>query len=207
MSADRPIVDYDDAHDVVYLLFLIWECRAFHDARSRIREALDGYEKVVTADEALERRVFADFQSAVTFAANVGKMLWPNTRHKEKQLRAQLRGARLRHLLNIHHDNRLESRNLRNALEHFDEYLDTWASTGTSFMVISAIYPYLLHPTMGSNSKPEEFFWLYDSSTFTLTVLGHSVNFDELSRAVSSVLDAALVAMREAQRRARQTSS
>ena len=179
-----------------YLLFLIWECQAFDDARKRAVDNLHALEeKGGEPDPDTQRRIFADFQAAVAFAANVAKMLWPVPGTAAKQRRARKRAERLRNLIDIQRDAVLENRKLRNALEHLDEYLDEWARLPRD-MVTNMV----TSDPKALTFRPEDVFGLYNPKTSTLTVLGYSVNVDHLCNAVWGVSAAASVAMNELQR-------
>ena len=62
-------------------------------------------------------------QSFLGAAANISKILWPSAKQRE------MRGAELRSQLRVPDGAPLEYRGIRNHFEHFDERLDSWASS------------------------------------------------------------------------------
>lgn len=75
--------------------------------------------------------------SFLTHSSNISKLLWPaigdfkkkNKKMDQKETTKRLRAEALRSLLGVEGDWLLARRTLRDHLEHFDERLDTWAST------------------------------------------------------------------------------
>ena len=85
--------------DHVYLLTLDWQCNAFIRAIERVNESIDKYNAAKNDDT--REQVFSDAQSAIMFAANIGKMLWPEKPKRKTRAIAKPRGVRMRSLTGI----------------------------------------------------------------------------------------------------------
>lgn len=68
------------------------------------------------------RGLFWNLDHFINRAAMVSKMLWPVS----KATFARQRGETLRQALDVNDDSLLNSKTLRNHLEHFDERIDRW---------------------------------------------------------------------------------
>jgi hypothetical protein len=76
------------------------------------------------------QQAFSEFQSALTFAANVSKMLWPRFLRAPEKAAALKRAKRLRFILGIKRRDRIlyAVPTIRNNFEHLDTRLDAWAN-------------------------------------------------------------------------------
>jgi hypothetical protein len=67
-------------------------------------------------------RIWYSIQGILIATANISKIFWPNKKYKQ-------RGEALRQLMGMSDDSVLASRDFRNHFEHFDDRLETWASS------------------------------------------------------------------------------
>jgi hypothetical protein len=72
-----------------------------------------------------EERLWFALHGLLVAAANVSKLLWPSSNSKERD---HARAARLRGGLGVPDDSPLNTVDVRNHFEHFDERLEQWAS-------------------------------------------------------------------------------
>jgi hypothetical protein len=116
--------------------------------------------------------VLDEIQSIIVQGAAVSRYFWPV---REKYA---ARGEELRRFYGITDSSPLRSRDLRNAIEHFDERLDDYLSR----VIVGHIYPHYIGPEFDGRGVPQHFFRAYfvDSGTFQL--LGHRFEVGPLSR-------------------------
>ena len=91
------------------------QCRFAHIAAIELREAI--------ARQDTDRVWFA-VQSLLIAAGNVSKLLWPKRKYST-------RGQTLRRVLAVEESSPLRSRTFRNHFEHFDERLESWATSSS----------------------------------------------------------------------------
>jgi hypothetical protein len=110
------------------------------------------------------RIILDGVQTLALQAAALSRYLWP-ARKKELHL---LRAMRLRSGLGISEDSCLSNRDLRNALEHFDERLDEFCRT----LVAGVILPTYVGPLGEHNEVPTFLFRAYYTDIGVFEVLG-----------------------------------
>lgn len=103
-------------------------------------------------------------QTLALQAAALSRYLWP-VRTKKLHL---LRAARLRSGLGISDDSCLSNRDLRNALEHFDERLDEFCRT----LVAGIILPTYVGPLGEQHEVPRHLFRAFYTDIGVFEVLG-----------------------------------
>lgn len=99
-------------HEILYI-------RAIEFAAAKARDAFAEFESRLAALAAAELIVF-ELQEALSHAAAVSRFFWPAS----TSVLSQARGSKIRTAFAIGDDHPLRSRELRNAIEHFDERLD-----------------------------------------------------------------------------------
>jgi hypothetical protein len=126
--------------------------------------------------------------SALGFAANIAKMLWGRPRGTDEQAHADARTRRLRKRLGIHRDKILNSTDLRNDLEHFDQRLDNWTQTSTALNIsMFNVGPKsMIHGMLDTDRFLE-----YDPTSKTVRMLDHTIDLNALEQSVDRVLQAA----------------
>ncbi len=92
--------------------------------------------------------ILNDLQNIIIHGAALSRYFWPVRMGHEK------RGAHLRESLEISDDNPLHSRELRNAIEHFDERLDKYLSSE----IVGVIIPEYVGPKPYQNDIHGHFF-------------------------------------------------
>jgi hypothetical protein len=104
-------------YEVFYLVSVMYAAGRADEAFNRYKAALDHEDDDL--DDAL---VVASVHEALTHVAALSRFFWPAS----KKSLPQARGQRLRQAFDIEDDCPLHDRELRNALEHFDERLDEY---------------------------------------------------------------------------------
>jgi len=129
-----------------------------------LREGLDTQDK---------KRVFYSAQAFLVAVANLSKLFWPEEKHR-------FRGEELRRLLETKEDSPIKDRTFRNAYEHYDDRIETWASCSSrkdyDDMNISIAGP--LVPGVEPSDSMRNLEISLDRKTFKLTF--HRVSYDPL---------------------------
>jgi hypothetical protein len=176
----------EDLIDRVYLQMLLWQCEACFVALHRARGESDSARRSADIERApnyfANQQAFSDFQCALAFAANVGKMLWPPGKGARKE--------RLRRLLGDvggESSLRAATAKIRNHFEHLDERIDSWSasSNGGSVLIHS-----LTDETF--DIPASNLFNRYDPETETFWMLGDSIDLVELELSLKRIRDIAV---------------
>jgi len=136
-------------------------------------------------------------QIILASTANISKILWPgydNCRAKKDEqyaLRAKqysLRGTYLRELLSVDKRSPLNSRDLRNAFEHYDERLHDWAEKSKHHILMRRnILP--KGSISGANIDQHADMGNLDPYTFILTFWEHEIEISGLIKSVEELLE------------------
>ena len=105
-------------------------------------------------------------QNLILHAAALSRYFWPS---RDKH---EWRGAQLRRALSVGDDSPLKSRDLRNAIEHFDERLDVYLEEGLTGHII----PAYVGPMPKSGGVPLHLFRAYFVDTGEFELLGQRFN-------------------------------
>jgi len=182
---------------------LLWQLDscliALHRARGEsnaTRMRYDISERAVFTDH---QQPVADFQSALTFASNVSKMLWPRIKEPVARKRGLARAKRLRRLLQIRRRDGVIYRvpDIRNNFEHLDERIDVWSErTAEGVMGVHA-----LTSDRGLMRVDKGDRWTrYNPDNDTFKMLNHKVDLAELERRLKHVRYASVGLYRAIQR-------
>lgn len=138
---------------------------------NQCQAALAAVQRMDAAMQAAEARTFFQHaQAFVVHAAALSRLLWPpRIRDQPRHDLAQRRGSHLRQQFQIGSGHPLEDRSLRNHVEHFDERLDDWASSSTSFSLLDLN---IMPVNAVSGAVPTDNFRQYDPQTFTFYFRG-----------------------------------
>lgn len=141
--------------------------------------AFDRFEIAAKKGDSKEETV-ASVQEALTHVAALSRFFWPT----RKSALTQARGKRLRARFAIEDGSPLQSRELRNALEHFDERLD-------KFLVDDHFGYFFPSAMVGDTSLSEEtighIFRLVDPETLQFVLLGKAYSFKELREIAKTI--------------------
>lgn len=119
-------------------------------------------------DRALTHNILNDLQNIIVHGAALSRYFWPIRKgHGE-------RGAHLRESFNIDESNSLFSRELRNAIEHFDERLDRYLSEG----IVGVVIPEYVGPKPSDDGVPGHLFRAFftDVGIFRLLESDHEMD-------------------------------
>lgn len=113
-------------------------------------------------DDIDQHAILDELQNIIVQGAAVSRYFWPSNKSHEA------RGKELRKNFKITDDSALESRVLRNMIEHFDEKLDDYFAKG----IAGHIIPHYFGPEIGSSGIPQHFFRAYFINTGFFEILG-----------------------------------
>lgn len=174
----RVTVDEFDGIIPYYEAFYI---HSIHYAADRASLAFERY-KVAVADRDDPAMIVALVQEALTHAAALSRFFWPSPR-KGDQL-APARGKKLRQAFGLEDSSPLSSREVRNAIEHFDERLD-------SFLLPERFGYFFPTPRIGSHGLADEItgniFKLVDPESEIFVLLGEKYEFGPIRKAVFDI--------------------
>ena len=121
---------------------------------------------------------FSSIHSFLTHCAMLSKILWSN------RLKDEESGKSLAQILNIPDNLKIKSRNYRNILEHYDEYLKEWVNAKGKDINI-------LDNNIGPKDKikVDNSIWVrhYDPTNHTFTLIDNELNLFELYREVETI--------------------
>ncbi len=130
----------------------------------------------------------AEFQALDAFIHNCAmlyKMLWPIKKNKPYQI---ARCERLRRILGVDDNSLINSKSLRNAIEHFDEKLDDWIQNQTC-------NGHIVEACIGDNVfseygvKKESFFSAYSRATKIYVFMGEEYRLEPMVRDVEHIFE------------------
>lgn len=152
----------------------------------RCLTAFDRYERAVSTRSSAAAIVDSAHE-ALTHAADLSRYFWPASReHKEL---AKARASRLRQSFGVVEGSPLESRALRDALEHFDERLD-------KYLLGDLAGTFWVEPLVGdaviADDPRGHVFRLVDPSSLIFVIFGEKHEFGGLRQEVERVLQQAI---------------
>lgn len=128
-------------------------------------------------------RFLAELQNLVVHAGALSRYFWA------VEQTHRWRGAELREAFQIAEDNPLKNRDLRNAIEHFDERLDDYLGDG----IFGRILPEYIGPTPELDGVPTHIFRAYYVDTAKFQLLDKTYDIQpiasEVARVHSKLLD------------------
>lgn len=129
-----------------------------------------------------ESEMFISLQEALTHAAALSRYFWPA---RDKDLHAS-RAARLRLAFDVNDESPLRNRNLRNALEHFDEKLDEFLLSDP----VGGIVPGpIVAPHMDADDALGSVFRLIDPIELVVVIFGNKYEFAPVKDEVERILN------------------
>jgi hypothetical protein len=169
-------------HETFYLQSMLFNassaCESI-DSVSAVVEVIGGRSEDEIR-ETIDAATFLDqLQNIVVQAAALSRYFWPVRRNPEHVTR----GKRLRWAFGVDEESPLYSRHLRNALEHFDERLDTYLQKE----VVGVILPQYVGIRPVGEVIPYHLFRGYFLNDGTFTLLGEEYSLPPLADEVHRV--------------------
>jgi hypothetical protein len=125
-------------------------------------------------------RFLEQLQNLIVHAAALSRYFWP-----VRDEQHEWRGSQLREAFKIKDDSPLRSRELRNAIEHFDERLDKYVEGG----LVGHIIPEHVGFALETGGVPVHHFRAYYVDTGVFELLGRRFDIQILAREVLRVRD------------------
>lgn len=146
-----------------------------------------GHENVNTALQVRRqkgKRTWFALQGILSASANASKLLWA-----DRSADALISRKPLRDLAKVTDDSPLNSREVRNALEHFDERVLEWAASNEHIFISRGIGPpEAMISISGTRASPRETFGLFDPVTRVLRFWEDSVDIGDLVNEAERIL-------------------
>ncbi len=162
-------------NEVFYIKAIVYTAGIAHDAFVRFEEA------VIEEDSG---SAVAFIQEALTHVAALSRFFWPA---RDKGV-YKARAAKLRATFGLDEQSPLADRQLRNAMEHFDERLDEFLLS----IPIGTLYPGPIMGPVSLNTRPRVAFRLVDPDKVSFVLLGVEYSFGLLQVAIREILEKAL---------------
>jgi hypothetical protein len=124
-----------------------------------------------------ESGFLSELQSFIIHAGALLRYFWPT------QSNRRWRGIQLRNAFRISDRNCLRNRDLRNAIEHFDERLDDYVGN----IIPGCVLPEYIGPTLEPNNVPTHVFRAYYVDTGRFQLLGMTFDLQPIAGEVFAV--------------------
>lgn len=149
--------------ETFYIQAMLFNCNSALQSMVRISSIFEKLPQDVTEEDLQSLPVHAilnELQNVIIQGAALSRYFWPVRKGHED------RGRQLRQALAVGDNSPLHNRNLRNAIEHFDEKLDVYLSSG----LVGYIFPEFVAPRPLKDGVPGHFFRAYfiDCGVFRL---------------------------------------
>lgn len=183
MSAPIGVSPPDEVFYIQSMLFSAESAMASIEAVAEVMEAIRGMTHAQVRETVDYRTLLNELQNIVLQAGALSRYFWPSRSLPQHVARAEL----LRAKLGVKDDSPLRSRELRNAMEHFDERLDAYLGHG----IVGHILPEYVGPRLKGDGVPSHIFrgFFVDEGVFSL--LGEEFGLqpivDELVRIYSNL--------------------
>jgi hypothetical protein len=142
------------------------------DLIGELMEAVDSNQSLEPLAEVEPQLVLNELQNIIVQGAAVSRYFWP------VRSKYEARGVELRKTYAVLEDSPLKSRELRNAIEHFDERLDEHLEQG----IVGVIIPHYLGPTPPPTQVKQHFFRAYFIDTGIFQLLENRFEVDPLAQ-------------------------
>lgn len=118
--------------------------------------------------------ILNELQNIIVQGAAVSRYFWPvGEKHRQ-------RGADVRQMYSVREDSPLKSRELRNAIEHFDERLDKYLEQ----VIVGEIFPHYLGAEPPRSGVKRHFFRAYFIDTGVFQILDHRFEIEPLAKEI-----------------------
>jgi len=114
--------------------------------------------------------VWYAIQNFLVAVGNISKFFWPNQKY-------QKRGEELRKSLGIKDNSPIQPRNFRNHFEHFDERLESWATSSKRHNFVDSN---IGSSNMIAGIATEDFLRNFDNTTWTVTFRGDKYQLEPI---------------------------
>jgi hypothetical protein len=127
-------------------------------------------------------RIWMALQQILVSTANLSKLLWGSS-DADEESRAPLRES-----LEVTGDSPIRSKRLRNAFEHFDEWIDTWWKKDSRHIYISRNIGPAGMIQMGDSSREQERLGHFDPETGKVTLWDREADLNLILGEIGRIL-------------------
>ena len=166
--------------ETFYIQAMLFNCQSAIRSMVRISSVFEKLPQGVTEDDLRNLPVHAilnELQNVVIQGGALSRYFWPVQKGHEDRAR------QLRQALVINDDNSLKNRNLRNAIEHFDERLDDYLSDG----LVGYIFPEFVAPRPQEEGVRGHFFRAYFIDCGVFRLLDAEYEIEPIAREIQRI--------------------
>mgnify|MGYP001391779997 FL=1 len=172
---EDPVVPYHEVFYILSLQFCTESALASADAVAACLQQIKiGKSNVDTL------AILDQLQNFMNQAGAISRFFWPADKKYES------RGKALRTAYSITDESPLKSRQLRNLVEHYDEYLDDFLKTASA----GVFTPHYIGPTPKHDGVPRHYFKAYYFDQGIFEVLGRQFQLQPILDEVGTLHDA-----------------
>jgi len=138
-------------YQAFYIQGMLFNCQSAIRSVARIEAVFEKLPKNISEediDSLPAHAILNELQNIVVQGAALSRYFWPVRKAHEE------RGKHLREAFGMSEGNPLQARDLRNAIEHFDERLDNYLGSG----VVGYVFPEFVGPRPADDGVPGHFF-------------------------------------------------
>lgn len=153
---------------------MLFNCQSAIRSIARIEAVFEKLPLEVTEEDLRKlptHAILNELQNVVVQGAALSRYFWPVRKGHEE------RGKHLREAFGIRDGNPLQERELRNAIEHFDERLDAYLASG----MVGYIFPEFVGPRPSEDSVPGHFFRAFFVDCGVFRLLGGEFQMEPLA--------------------------
>lgn len=132
--------------------------------------------------------IWSAVQGFLTSSANVSKLFWPTPPRKGQKPKIEGRGEALRKLFEIADDSPLSFRHVRNHFEHFDERLETWATSAPGGNLLDSNIIHDRSKIKLSGLTPANYLRTLNTGSMSITFGGDEFAIQPVVDAVAAIL-------------------
>lgn len=162
-------------HEIFYLESLRF---CAHSALVSVRSLNKHIDTFDTGDQKFDPKAPLDeLQNIVNQSGSISRFFWPPDKKYRK------RGELLRNTFGLTDGNPIENRELRNLVEHYDEYLDEYLKT----VGAGVFFPHYFGPEPEDGGIPRHYFKAYYTDSGVFSVLGRRLEIQPIVDQISQI--------------------
>jgi hypothetical protein len=176
-SVQAPFVGIWPPYEAFYIQSMLFNAESAARSLTRLEKVFEPYQNTITwqqIEQLPRRHILNELQNIVLQAGALSRYFWPQKK-KSGDVREQ-RAEQLRSSFSMDNSSPLFDRELRNAMEHFDERLDNYVAAG----VVGVVFPEFVGPRPSEDGVPGHFFRAYYLDTHSFVLLNQEFHIPPL---------------------------
>lgn len=160
-------------YQTFYIQGMLFNCQSAIRSVARIQAVFEKLPKEITEEDLGKlptHAILNELQNVVVQGAALSRYFWPVRKGHEE------RGRHLREAFGVSDGNPLQGRELRNAIEHFDERLDAYLASG----MVGYIFPEFVGPRPSEDGVPGHYFRAFFVDCGVFRLLGGEFQMEPL---------------------------